>query len=34
LTIGTSQASSGGVYQFLDTNAPLFPKRFYRAVSP
>jgi len=36
--IGTAPASAGGLqpglYEFLDTNAPLFPVRFYRAVSP
>jgi hypothetical protein len=23
-----------GVFEFLDTNAPLFPMRFYRAIPP
>jgi len=32
--LGAATANSGGVYQFTDTNAPLFPLRFYRAVSP
>jgi autotransporter-associated beta strand protein len=36
--IGTAPASVGGLqpglYEFLDTNAPQFPRRFYRAVSP
>jgi autotransporter-associated beta strand protein len=32
--LGAATANSGGVYQFTDTNAPLFPTRFYRAVSP
>jgi autotransporter-associated beta strand protein len=32
--LGAATANSNGVYQFTDTNAPLFPLRFYRAVSP
>jgi autotransporter-associated beta strand protein len=32
--LGAATANSSGVYQFTDTNAPLFPLRFYRAVSP
>jgi autotransporter-associated beta strand protein len=32
--IGTSAANSGGVFSFTDTNAALFPMRFYRALSP
>ena len=32
--LGAATANSSGVYQFTDTNAPLFPRRFYRAVSP
>jgi autotransporter-associated beta strand protein len=36
--IGTAPAAPGGLqpglYEFLDTNAPLFPMRFYRAISP
>jgi hypothetical protein len=32
--IGAPVANSSGVFSFIDTNAPLFPRRFYRAVSP
>jgi len=32
--IGSAVADSGGVVSFTDTNAPLFPVRFYRALSP
>jgi autotransporter-associated beta strand protein len=32
-SIGTANVS-GGVFQFLDTNAPIHPMRFYRAVAP
>jgi hypothetical protein len=32
--LGAAIANSSGVYQFTDTNAPLFPRRFYRVVSP
>jgi hypothetical protein len=32
--IGSPVANSNGVFSFTDTNAPLFPIRFYRAVSP
>ena len=32
--LGTATANGIGVYQFTDTNAPLLPHRFYRAVSP
>jgi hypothetical protein len=34
LNIGASTASVSGVFFFTDTNAPLFPMRFYRAQSP
>jgi predicted outer membrane repeat protein len=33
-SIGTAPADGSGVFSFTDTNAPLFPMRFYRAVSP
>jgi hypothetical protein len=29
--LGTNTADSNGLVQFLDTNAPLFPNRFYLA---
>jgi hypothetical protein len=32
--LGNATANGSGVYQFTDTNAPLFPLRFYRVVSP
>jgi autotransporter-associated beta strand protein len=32
--LGSAVADSGGVVSFTDTNAPLFPVRFYRALSP
>ena len=32
--IGSSVANSSGVYRFEDTNAPAYPHRFYRTVSP
>jgi len=32
--IGSNTANSAGVFQFTDTNAPSFPMRFYRALSP
>jgi hypothetical protein len=32
--LGTALATNGGVFSFTDTNAPLFPIRFYRALSP
>ena len=34
LNIGSPLANSAGVFIFTDTNAPLFPLRFYRAVFP
>lgn len=32
--IGSAVADSGGIFSFTDTNAPLFPTRFYRVLSP
>jgi autotransporter-associated beta strand protein len=32
--LGTATANASGVIVFTDTNAPLFPMRFYRALSP
>src|SRR5262249_24976988 len=32
--IGTAPANGSGVFSFTDTNAPSFPMRFYRVVSP
>jgi hypothetical protein len=32
--IGGNTADGAGLFQFTDTNAPLFPMRFYRALSP
>jgi len=32
--LGTATANASGVIDFTDTNAPLFPMRFYRALSP
>jgi len=32
--LGSATAGSDGVFTFSDTNAPLFPIRFYRAQSP
>ena len=34
LNIGTANSGTGSQFQFLDTNAGLFPMRFYRVVSP
>lgn len=28
--LGSALADTNGLFQFLDTNAPLFPQRFYR----
>lgn len=32
--IGTAPANGSGAFSFTDTNAPSFPMRFYRALSP
>jgi fibronectin-binding autotransporter adhesin len=32
--LGPATADNSGVFSFVDTNAPLFPIRFYRAQSP
>ena len=32
--VGSALANATGVFQFTDTNAPLFPMRFYRVLSP
>ena len=32
--IGTAPAGMGGLFNFTDTNAPLYIRRFYRAISP
>jgi len=32
--LGVAPANATGIFSFTDTNAPLFPMRFYRAVSP
>jgi hypothetical protein len=32
--IGTTNADTNGFLQFLDTNAPLFPNRFYLPIPP
>jgi autotransporter-associated beta strand protein len=32
--VGSAFANSGGQFLFTDTNAPLFPMRYYRAQSP
>jgi hypothetical protein len=32
--LGAVPANSNGIFSFTDTNAPLFPIRFYRAASP
>jgi len=32
--LGPATADNSGVFSFIDTNAPLFPMRFYRAQSP
>jgi fibronectin-binding autotransporter adhesin len=32
--VGSAPANGSGIFSFIDTNAALFPKRFYRAVSP
>jgi len=32
--LGSSSADTNGIFQFLDTNAPLFPYRFYRYSPP
>jgi hypothetical protein len=34
IVLGTAPANGSGVFSFTDTNAPSFPMRFYRAVSP
>jgi hypothetical protein len=33
-SLGSNTADPTGIFQFTDTNGPLFPMRFYRAVSP
>ena len=33
-SVVTGPANVSGEFQFTDTNAPMFPVRFYRAVSP
>jgi len=30
----SEQADGAGVYQFIDEDAPLYPMRFYRILSP
>jgi autotransporter-associated beta strand protein len=32
--IGVAPANATGIFSFTDTNAPLYPTRFYRAISP
>jgi uncharacterized delta-60 repeat protein len=32
--MGSSVADTNGIYRFVDTNAPAYPHRFYRTVSP
>lgn len=32
--LGSAAADVTGTFQFTDTNAPLYPLRFYRAISP
>jgi hypothetical protein len=32
--LGSSLADTNGIYRWEDTNAPLFPQRFYRTVTP
>ena len=32
--LGLVTADTNGIFQFEDTNAPLFPSRFYRWYSP
>jgi autotransporter-associated beta strand protein len=32
--LGVAPANSNGIFSFTDTNAPLLPMRFYRAISP
>jgi fibronectin-binding autotransporter adhesin len=32
-SIGTNVANTNGIYQFVDTNSPLYTQRFYRGVS-
>jgi hypothetical protein len=32
--LGSNTADAAGLFQFIDTNAPAFPVRFYRALSP
>lgn len=34
INIGTAPADTGGLFNFTDTNAPAYPRRFYRAISP
>lgn len=34
VSIGNAPANSSGAFSFLDTNAPQFNRRFYRALSP
>ena len=31
-SLGMFLANSNGIFSFTDTNAPLFPRRFYRAL--
>jgi hypothetical protein len=33
-TIGTRYSGTNGLFQFIDTNAPAYPQRFYRTVQP
>jgi autotransporter-associated beta strand protein len=32
--VGVAPANASGIFSFTDTNAPLFPMRFYRAITP
>jgi autotransporter-associated beta strand protein len=32
--LGTAPATGSGQFSFVDTNAPLFPQRYYRAAAP
>ena len=34
ITLGTLTAGATGAFRFEDANAPLYPRRFYRAVTP
>src|SRR5439155_2529424 len=34
MSLGPASANGAGIYQFIDMDAPIYPERFYRAISP